>query len=1055
MNSVNGVKVACAAVSAAVLGMAGNSVQAFKPEYESHGHTMITRSVLGAPEYRFGDIDGVSLVVSRFTFQFAGFAETGFAKSWAINHIVKGVQSRDLGYPTDGTEVCTQTIPRYKLETEITDRLFRFGPSDGFEFDVVMCSSVDLDSAGGHFDNDNFLGSLASLRGHLLASILYAQRSRETSLSSANLMQERRIASRLMLGKALHTLQDFYAHSNWVELRGHNVLAEFITAYVLTGDPAFSARIELAEQTQRKIGSTFPPGQGGGFAHGDTCAGRDDTSWDQTWRSNDGNYQTDVRTTNAITTSAWWDGLTPAAGWTGAANDRSSTSRCDHGVSDNTLSSTSKFSGIAKDLPAWPPNPYPRGRRTGEGSAISFDESYASTGGYVWPPSVPDTARARAADDASAQHKQASYAAAKHTKVILETFVDLVKTVASTATEADELLAIVFGGVHPQEEAAFVIDRSGTMADILADIKAAVNANMKPDKRYVLVDFVGSNISGQQSNIVVTKGAPSVVSQRLATLEARGGGGCATPTWEAVQAAVGASSPGSTVFVMTDASASDAVQEPAIKASAQAKGIKLIKIISGSCSPLDPSYENGAKGTGGALTLIEHSADGIAAALVLAQSAVESPRTVHTEAGSLLGSKAVSFPTETGVSKLTLLLSGGVSNVSVTQPSGAALTAGTGVTISPVLNGFVYVVANPQQGNWRVGLTGNGSYSLSAYVNAPIDFAAAEHKSVIPVGRPGHEYRPQLAATGQSGRVWLKTQIVDAQAPLTLDLLRLDGSTVASFPMSKMTTDYFEGEVTLPTEAHRLRVRGLDASNTAFARILGQGNVAPQAAPLGRITAGIGATGTWRAGTVNAFAINLKNLGGSDTVSLTAGTLPTGATLTCNPGSITLPGSEQVNVLCSLYLPEIVDRTDFTVNVTSASSSQAVTVLLTPIKLPLSCALDVDGDNRVDPAVDGLLLTRFLLGFKGDALTQGLTISGPRKTSTLVEAFFGNAAQFDVIGRASPAPSATVDGLIMTRLMLGVDDAALLNGITLPAGTQFASASAIRANVIAKCAGGF
>ena len=290
---------------------------------------------------------------------------------------------------------------------------------------------------------------------------------------------------------------------------------------------------------------------------------------------------------------------------------------------------------------------------------------------------------------------------------------------------------------------------------------------------------------------------------------------------------------------------------------------------------------------------------------------------------------------------------------------------------------------------------------------------------------------------------------------MTLDLLRLDGSTIASFPLSKMTADYFEGEVTLPTEAHRLRVRGLDASSTAFARILGQGNVAPQAAPVGKITAGIGATGTWRAGTVNAFAMNLKNLGGSDSVSLTAGMLPTGATMTCNPGSITLPGSEQVNVLCSLNLPEAVDRTDFTVNVSSATSAQAVTVQLTPLKLPLSCALDVDGDNRVDPAVDGLLLTRYLLGFRGAALTQGLTIGGPRKTAALVEAFFGNAAQFDVIGRAAPAPSATVDGLILTRLMLGVDDAGLLSGINLPAGALFASAAAIRANVIAKCAGGF
>ena len=188
------------------------------------------------------------------------------------------------------------------------------------------------------------------------------------------------------------------------------------------------------------------------------------------------------------------------------------------------------------------------------------------------------------------------------------------------------------------------------------------------------------------------------------------------------------------------------------------------------------------------------------------------------------------------------------------------------------------------------------------------------------------------------------------------------------------------------------------------------------------------------------------------------GTLPTGATLTCNPSSIAVPGSEQVNVLCSINLPEAPDRADFSVVVTSTTAvpatSQTVTIPLAPLKLPLSCALDIDGDNRVDPAVDGVLLTRYLLGFRGAALTAGLTIPGPRKTDTLLSAFFGNAAQFDLVGRASPAPTATVDGLIMTRLMLGYDDISLLTGINIPSGAQYTTAAGIKDYVISRCAGG-
>ena len=156
---------------------------------------------------------------------------------------------------------------------------------------------------------------------------------------------------------------------------------------------------------------------------------------------------------------------------------------------------------------------------------------------------------------------------------------------------------------------------------------------------------------------------------------------------------------------------------------------------------------------------------------------------------------------------------------------------------------------------------------------------------------------------------------------------------------------------------------------------------------------------------------------------------------------------------------EAPDRADFSVVVSSTTAvpaaSQTVTVPLTPLKLPLSCALDIDGDNRVDPAIDGLLLTRYLLGFRGDALTANLTIPGPRKTASLLSTFFGNAAQFDVVGRASPAPTATVDGLIMTRLMLGYPDESLLTGINVPVGAQYTTAAGIKDYVISRCAGGF
>ncbi len=542
-------------------------------------------------------------------------------------------------------------------------------------------------------------------------------------------------------------------------------------------------------------------------------------------------------------------------------------------------------------------------------------------------------------------------------------------------------------------------------------------------------------------------------------MEAKGGEGCLSPIFTVIDAALDLVKSGGVVTAFSDASASDYGRRDAVVARAQSKRTRPQYVVTGSCSPLDPVYEQAANATGGSVIVLEHDADSISASLAIAEASTEAPRTVHTETGTVNTTRSVAFPTETGVNKLTIFANGVLDSVKVTQPSGAPLAAGAGVTISPVLNGYIFVIANPPQGIWQVVFTGAGSYTLSAYVNGAIDFDSIEHNSLLQVGRPGHELRAKLGQTGQTGRVWIKTHVAGARAPLTLDLIRLDGAVISSFPLGKISQDRFEGAVTLPTEAHRFRVRGFAADNTAFARIHGQGNVAPPVAVPGAVVASLATSPTWRAGTVNAFAINLKNLGGDDTVTLAGGIAPSGASVSCSPSSISVPGSQQVNVLCSTYLPEVLNRADFSVTVTSAiansTNAQVVTIPLRPLKLPLSCALDIDGDNRIDPLIDGMLLTRYLLGFRGNALIDGLTITGPRKTANLLDTFFGSAAQFDVVGRATPSPTAMVDGLLMTRLMLGLDDAALLTGISLPANAQYRTASAIKDYVISRCAGGF
>ena len=124
--------------------------------------------------------------------------------------------------------------------------------------------------------------------------------------------------------------------------------------------------------------------------------------------------------------------------------------------------------------------------------------------------------------------------------------------------------------------------------------------------------------------------------------------------------------------------------------------------------------------------------------------------------------------------------------------------------------------------------------------------------------------------------------------------------------------------------------------------------------------------------------------------------------------------------------------------------------LLASAAMP-NCALDVSGDSAVTHDIDGVLLLRYLLGFRGATLITGGLLGPGRADAQAVQDFIGTGAQFDVFGRSTATATAMQDGLVLTRLMLGVPDAGLLTGIAVPTGATFTSGSTIRANVNARC----
>lgn len=94
-----------------------------------------------------------------------------------------------------------------------------------------------------------------------------------------------------------------------------------------------------------------------------------------------------------------------------------------------------------------------------------------------------------------------------------------------------------------------------------------------------------------------------------------------------------------------------------------------------------------------------------------------------------------------------------------------------------------------------------------------------------------------------------------------------------------------------------------------------------------------------------------------------------------------------------------------------------------------SWSLDLDGDGSVDPLSDGLMVMRFLMGLRGDALINKALSSGADRTAPaaiedwIIQGIDQGLLDVDADG----ATTALGDGLLLLRSMFGVSGAALLD----------------------------
>ncbi len=111
----------------------------------------------------------------------------------------------------------------------------------------------------------------------------------------------------------------------------------------------------------------------------------------------------------------------------------------------------------------------------------------------------------------------------------------------------------------------------------------------------------------------------------------------------------------------------------------------------------------------------------------------------------------------------------------------------------------------------------------------------------------------------------------------------------------------------------------------------------------------------------------------------------------------------------------------------SSAATGCVARLLGGSRDASACAVNADGNSTIESSTDALLILRYLLGYRGSALTDGALGANPKRTGQALEDYLGTL-NLDADGDGQAL--AMTDGLLMLRAMLGLTGASLTQGAT-------------------------
>jgi len=421
-----------------------------------------------------------------------------------------------------------------------------------------------------------------------------------------------------------------------------------------------------------------------------------------------------------------------------------------------------------------------------------------------------------------------------------EQFVDDIKAAITTAHDADtaeQQMKLLFG-VGPIM--AFVVDTTGSMGDIIDAVSAQLISivdervgTLSEPSKYILTPFNDPADAVPFSTVDAT-----LFKTALGELFASGGGDCPEPSMEGLLSALAAIDPGADVFLITDATSKDPDLLSQVVLLANSKQIHVYTFLFDSfCSDVGVYFDLAVATNGGFFPLGRSEAGLITQQVDFWLQPDLTPVASFSSMDFTYGIGAKKFrrgtttfdiPVDGFTSVIQFTIKGQIANVVVTRPDGSTVSpTDSGVTFTVLSTATFIAINSPATGVFTVTITGDTEYTLDVFARSPINFSfdfasyvgRPDHSGWGPdptiVPTPGTDI-PALAKLDGGSFTDVKFQIRSATGTVLRDNLPFaQGGGDPGQPGK----DTFFGFVNLPPVSCLIYVTGTDSSGKQFVRV--------------------------------------------------------------------------------------------------------------------------------------------------------------------------------------------------------------------------------------------